>query len=880
MSKTKTTRLDDPNALPGPALPPPSEELSGLRAQHEQEGLALAGLIEQTQAAQRSLASVQKRLKGAELRRESEIDRAAAELRQGLLAAEGELAALRSERERATSELAGAAQNLRALAASLTGTGDPLAPPTGDDDPRPLEEARGRLASLAERKCENAAGLGESLAAARDLAEAISARIRIQTNRVAILRGQVAELEKDLAEREQSELALRQAQERLDGELRATREGLEQAKRTSLSLGEELEAANQRFTRHSTTSLEKEGKMLAERERIDQELAAARDRGETLANRSKELTGLLRKAERAGADLARVLVDVADADLSASQPVELPSLAPQRDTLAELGRDASNSMDDEVDGLFRQDIGEELVGAARGVADGLASRRRALAAAIEAVRSERDALDARLKAQGQELDGTRERLKTGEADLARTRAQLESALADLEARAKELAERQKEATGLRNELERLGAANADQAQRLERYREVQAALERTQTELAGLRKELTGAQARAAQLESAQQQLARQLMDLAGAADSSLAIAGLKADGTVSRLTRTVSRLEGEVGKGDGLALVKSSIEVVDKLTARLTQLAAELQRRGESLEALRRERDDLTDQAGSLAKSLAEREDQVRRLQAEAEEQGRLVKKGQAAEERLTRCTADLQAAQAELEKERGVLRQLRAELEELRARAEDAAAAAARDGAELRRRLADEQKARRQAEVAALDQREEQETALSTLRSRAEALERAVEERDERLATLQAEVDGAADARARLGEALARAEAAHKELKALQERHAALEQQLADSHGAEAAAEDLAAAHKERDAAQAKLRSAERRLADEAAQAASLKALNDSLRRKLDDRASQHRGELESLQQAKDTLAEENRRLKEKLAGLNAKVKTLTSL
>ena len=73
-------------------------------------------------------------------------------------------------------------------------------------------------------------------------------------------------------------------------------------------------------------------------------------------------------------------------------------------------------------------------------------------------------------------------------------------------------------------------------------------------------------------------------------------------------------------------------------------------------------------------------------------------------------------------------------------------------------------------------------------------------------------------------------------------------------------------------------KLRELEKRVADEKGKAASLKSMNDSLQKKVDDKAQQHRCELERLQEKYDAAIEENRRSKVKLAGMNARRRTTT--
>jgi hypothetical protein len=73
--------------------------------------------------------------------------------------------------------------------------------------------------------------------------------------------------------------------------------------------------------------------------------------------------------------------------------------------------------------------------------------------------------------------------------------------------------------------------------------------------------------------------------------------------------------------------------------------------------------------------------------------------------------------------------------------------------------------------------------------------------------------------------------------------------------------------------------MRALEKRLADERGVAASAKTQIESLKRRLEERTTEHQQAGEKLQERCDALAEDNRRLKEQLAGLNARVRTLTA-
>ena len=97
-----------------------------------------------------------------------------------------------------------------------------------------------------------------------------------------------------------------------------------------------------------------------------------------------------------------------------------------------------------------------------------------------------------------------------------------------------------------------------------------------------------------------------------------------------------------------------------------------------------------------------------------------------------------------------------------------------------------------------------------------------------------------------------------------------------LDNQEAVETLEEELRDAHSERDALISKVRALEKSLADEKGKAASAKAMNDSLQKKIDDKASQHRREVEKLQERYDAAVDENRRTKVQLAGMNARRRT----
>src|SRR5690606_8598659 len=109
--------------------------------------------------------------------------------------------------------------------------------------------------------------------------------------------------------------------------------------------------------------------------------------------------------------------------------------------------------------------------------------------------------------------------------------------------------------------------------------------------------------------------LARALVELAGATESALVAAGLKPEGFIGRFTRTMRKLENDVGASDDVsALLKSSLDMAEKAGSRIGQLERELRLRGESLAAAERDRDA---HARNLAETTADRDAKATRLHA-----------------------------------------------------------------------------------------------------------------------------------------------------------------------------------------------------------------------------------------------------------------------
>ncbi len=199
-------------------------------------------------------------------------------------------------------------------------------------------------------------------------------------------------------------------------------------------------------------------------------------------------------------------------------------------------------------------------------------------------------------------------------------------------------------------------------------------------------------------------------------------------------------------------------------------------------------------------------------------------------------------------------------------------------RDLEQTRARLAAEQQARRDQEATLGDIREELDARIAALTARTAVLEKSLEGREQRLVAVTKELAAASDKAAKASDERKKTDLLKARAAKAEERIKVLKAELDDARTNADAADEVDALRAEREDLARRLREAEKKTADASGTAARATTTAEALKRKLDERQNAHRAEADALQERLDTLAGENRRPKEQLAGLNARVRTLT--
>jgi chromosome segregation ATPase len=855
------------------------DELDAILAESERENQTLISVLEQAQRAQRSLATAQKRIKDLETRHEAEYQRETKALSSERDAAQAAAQAAEQERKAATAALRDSAKAARSLAASILRVGDPLEPLADGDADKELTALRATVKELASHKGEDDPDhISETIAQVKELVDLISGRVSQQSNRVKLLRKHVHQLEGDIGKAGKEADSLRKTIATTEKNLTGATKELTGARATIGSLEKSVEQTAAKLERQTRVTLDSEAKALRERERLTQEHTNAAHRADGLSKDLVDVRTQLRQAERLAADLGQLLIDTCD-EMVKVEGAEGPSTDLAKRELAELVDALSDAADDDLEAAFREDVCEDLLPSGRALSVVLTKRHRSFGAALAAARKREETVSAKAARLSEHLDTEKSSHKAAKQELTRSEAQLKAAGKELDRLGKELNERVSDLSTTKGEVARIAAENEGLARQVEAARLVKAELDTIRSELSHATKDLESQRTDAEQWTVGLKNLARALVELASATESALVSAGLKPEGFIGRFTRSMRKLESDVGSGDDVAaMLKSSLDMAEKAASRIAQLERELRLRGETLAAAERDRDA---NAKALAAASSERDAKAHRvveLETEHETLGREAARARELDVTLATRNAELDTVRREHSELSSALKQTRAEVEEVKAREAATVDSLHRDLDQTRKRLSDEQTVHRDHEADAADAREELEAKAATLQARATELEKALESREQRIAALSKEVGTAADRAAKASEEKKKADQLKARLSKADERIKALEAELEEAQGLADAADEADALRGERDDLASRLRAAEKRAADASGTAARATTTAESLKRKLDERQTSYRGEVDTLQERVDTLGEENRRLKEQLAGLNARVRTLT--
>ncbi len=853
-------------------------DLAHMRDQQQSESARLCTLIQQAHEAQRALASVQKNLANLEAQEARQQSAEHERLQEERDQAQQTIAALQEQAAGVERAVQQSLKALRALSTSLAAAPDPLLPLAEEDDTQNLDQLRERLKAGDEGQ-DPLAAMTATLQLGRELVQSLGSRAKVQSNRVKLLQRHVADLEGRNNGLDKERAALQEQLKAATSELDSTRSQLADAQASVARLQDELEDLEARSQAAATAASEQEIRLNERIEEIEGALGAATAQVTAREERIQQLLTTARDADQALLALAEHLLTIAESDGAGNDRLELPPLTLVRDELEAVIGEAGEALDGEVDEVFANDMTEDIQQAARAMSDVLRERRKTTFTAIADLQDRLAKLGGDHEEQAQQLADTLRDLRQVQADLERVSAQHEASVADVDRLSQELTARNKELSQLRTEQAALTSEVDKLGARAEQAKELQAQLKTVLAERDGLSRQADKQARQNALLTAAQKQLGGSLVDLATATDAALSVTNLKSGMQLGRFTKTFQRLDDDsAGADTGVQMVKAAIDVVEKVAARLSQVTQEMQRRGDSLNERNRTISELEKNLQERSKTCTHGEDQIRALTQEHQELTRQLKKAAKTEQTLTEREAALTKANDELTGLRTALKQSRAELEEIKAREASISEGASQEIGDLKRRLTEEQRQRRNTEATTIDQREELESTIATLQARIGELESSIDERDAQLSTLRSELDEAAAQTAHVGELELRLHNISEELAAQQARNRDLEENLEAAEAAGELRDELDHAHAQRDELIAIQHGLERDLADAKADNASLRSLNQNMRQKLDQQVQANREENERLQERLDSAMEENRRMREQLAGLNARVRTLT--
>ncbi len=244
-----------------------------------------------------------------------------------------------------------------------------------------------------------------------------------------------------------------------------------------------------------------------------------------------------------------------------------------------------------------------------------------------------------------------------------------------------------------------------------------------------------------------------------------------------------------------------------------------------------------------------------------------------------LVRTVEQVSVDRDELKK---LLRDAKAAMEEYRAREAESGRGKSEELAELKAELVRLREDRDRGATRTNNELEDLQLDNSVLRKRVEELKQGVEDRDGSVITLKQELDELAEIRVSERSAQAKVEALTEQVDKSAERIKGLEHQLSQYAGGDGMTgglrEELEGLKKGREDMQAKVRQLEDDLAIEKGRVDGLKEVREKLREEFEEERIDIQAERDVDREALDESKRVIRELKEKLAGMEARVRTMT--
>lgn len=617
------------------------------------------------------------------------------------------------------------------------------------------------------------------------------------------------------------------------------------------------------------------GQLTATRDQRNAELEALRRDHEQAQQRIVELNGIATAASASSRTLADAIAELAAAESQAS-----PAVAAGRAAMEAAIAELPDEDDDNV--VVAPDLGQRLAQGARTLATALASQRRE--SSTSAVQANKELASAQQELDTLRRDAQRLRSETSQNSdtLASVQGELQAMKQEFATQGRELAAKVQEAATNRTDAVSLKAelgVTQDRVVEQER-RLAQAAqqLSEARTALGELRTRHDEAKAHATTLEASLAGLTEAMRSVAGRKDSNTglyrALSPSEANDTLAkagqRLDMTLNSAPDQVAAA-GQGFVRA-------LKDRLQELMQELdQHRARIAEATSTE----SRLAGELAGARAQLVDRDNAL---ANQQGELERSRQEHATLLARL-ATMQKSQdtlaAELARNQETLRLAQADLDDRSARGETSHGLVSEDNQRLRQDL---DAARARAEVLETRTAELSEQVGSTearLKAQRDDLTRRLIERDAIIQQKDKLIDQQVAQRADVKAVETQVATLRRELVAasdrIQELEAAAGLRAGEAVKSDDLGRELGSLQEERDRLRDQIRTTEAELAEERSVRAQIETQLVEKRKDVD--ASRHRlaKEMAEVREKSLALIDENRRLKEETAGLNARIRRL---
>ncbi|MDA3962974.1 MAG: hypothetical protein PF961_19490 [Planctomycetota bacterium] len=664
--------------------------------------------------------------------------------------------------------------------------------------------------------------------------------------------------------------------EELVTDLESTRKALEQAKGEA----EQVAALQERITELETELEDKSEAVLSGKEvithlsdkekRIGGELESLRsEQQKTMAELQSRATRLA-KAEDANRRLTESLSEVSQgllADPRQECQGELEEARLELElALSEL------PAEDQTDVPMREDLADDLAAAGSSVIERIKQREEALVAAVQAAEAEVAESKAAVESARSEGEGVKEEARSFKDELQKAEARLESLRKELDDNNEALSAKAKDLSQTRDELTAKQADFEAAQRRAEEQDEQILSLQADTTEADKVREQLAKVEDELRLSQEVERDLASSINELAGWSGSVASEFELQQKRESQKYTRSRDKLEkaassSDTGANAAINLRERSGELVEQIKGQGALIMEYMRDQKGRMTQLYADNDEVRGRISSLEATVADRENQLGNLRLESEQ----------ALGELEGLRNQVEEAQGDATRQKDLLLQARAALEEFKAREGERGGGAVEQLEKARQELDQEREAREEAEANLTQLREDLEATIAGLRHQIDGFNQRIADRDTEISRLSGELDEERSQRLDTKEGQARLQGLQAEIEHEKALRAELERQLQEFRGG--VGEEMTRASKGRDELMSKLSKLEEELSVARGEATAMRTAKDNLRSDMQTRIDKVKAEKQAEIEARTAIEKADQELREELAGLRARVRTLTN-